>query len=229
MDSQVAKGTCQCQAVSSAKKQNRIIWFFRCSNSNGTNDTVSFTGTIDQYPDEQTARVEAIRRCELWAPPTTHCLPADTLVTMFDGSQKEIASLVEGDEILGTLDGEKTFADKITDVQVSKHSVTIEVGLPEGGKLIASPSQPILSSKGPITVADLAIEDSVDLMSGLNVKQSVTVLGRDADIQFQTDLLPLYSLATEKSAYFFIGESKLVAKCKGPCGGGPTGPNGACL
>lgn len=227
MTSNNAKRICQCQAIESVTKGNRIIWFFRCTNSfNGISKPVTVAGDINDYPDEDAAKLEALQRCEAWV---DHCLPGETLVSMEDGSQKEISSLAIGDRILSTDDGENTFVDTVTGVQESKHEVTLEVSLPGGEKFTASPTQPLLSSKGLVTVADLVVDKEADIKTGHKLTESVKVSRSSIDTLFHEEPVTLYSLATKRSSFFFVGTSAIIVKCKGPCGGGPMDDRGVCL
>ncbi|MCW1951661.1 MAG: hypothetical protein KIH44_009895 [Octadecabacter sp.] len=222
---ETVEGVCQCTAVQRITKETQVMWFFRCSNTNGITKNVTIAGPVSQYPDEEIAKLAAISQCERWV---AHCLDADTLVKMTDGSKQPISSLKPGDQILSTTDGQDVFVDTITSVDVSKHDATLTVPIAAGENLVASSTQPILSSKGMISVASLVTDKQADIKFGTNQSESMRVASDGIEPTFHEAPVDLYSLATERSEYFFVSESELIVKCKGPCGGDPPGPGGIC-
>lgn len=159
---------------------------------------------------------------------TDICFPGDQLVTLADGSQKELRNIVIGDKI-SSLDAETHQPDIVTVKELTVHTpknyaitqllvmnatqtdnLTAHTVTLSGKILKATPNHPVQTVSGKKTIGEVVTGDELLCMDDkTKVIRTYTVINKT---ESAGGLQPVYNIVTDKGSTFIMNEVVVLQK-----------------
>ncbi|GAA3945966.1 hypothetical protein GCM10022209_47530 [Chitinophaga oryziterrae] len=159
---------------------------------------------------------------------TDICFPGDQLVTLADGSQKELRNIVIGDKI-SSLDAETHQPDIVTVKELTVHTpknyaitqllvmnatqtdnLTAHTVTLSGKILKATPNHPVQTVSGKKTIGEVATGDELLCMDDkTKAFRTYTVINKT---ESAGGLQPVYNIVTDKGSTFIMNEVMVLQK-----------------